>query len=92
MSARYPTGGSRVIIDDVVRSSAHPNMLGAGTKKAFEVADSTKPKPVHKAKPRAQVVKETQQEKKDRKRKEKRRRVEGKEGKLKGNDDEEDDE
>lgn len=71
ISARYPTSGSRVIVDEVVRSAAHPTMLGAGTAKAFEVADNAKPKALHKPKSRVQAPRETAQEKKDRKRKEK---------------------
>ncbi|CAK9785334.1 DEAD-domain-containing protein, partial [Cutaneotrichosporon oleaginosum] len=40
VSARYPTSGSRVIVDDVLRGDAHGVMLGASTEAAFEVADT----------------------------------------------------
>lgn len=40
VSARYPTSGSRVIVDDVLRGDAHGVMLGAGTRAAFEDADT----------------------------------------------------
>ncbi|GMK59849.1 hypothetical protein CspeluHIS016_0900660 [Cutaneotrichosporon spelunceum] len=40
VSARYPTSGSRVIVDDVLSGDAHGVMLGASTDAAFEVADT----------------------------------------------------
>jgi ATP-dependent RNA helicase DDX24/MAK5 len=40
VSARYPTSGSRVIVDDVLSGDAHTTMLGASTRAAFEVADT----------------------------------------------------
>ncbi|KAI9632805.1 P-loop containing nucleoside triphosphate hydrolase protein [Dioszegia hungarica] len=36
VSARYPTGGSKVIIDDLVRASGHETLLGAPTAKAWD--------------------------------------------------------
>ncbi|CAD6585850.1 MAG: ATP-dependent RNA helicase [Tremellales sp. Tagirdzhanova-0007] len=36
VSARYPTSGSKVIIDDLIRSTGHPTMLGASTVKAYD--------------------------------------------------------
>lgn len=52
VSTRYPTSGSRVIVDDVVAGTGHINMLGAGTETAYEVADrqASKPRPKPKAK------------------------------------------
>ncbi|BEI79786.1 hypothetical protein CcaverHIS002_0103150 [Cutaneotrichosporon cavernicola] len=40
VSARYPTSGSRIIVDDVLSGDAHGVMLGASTVPAFEVADA----------------------------------------------------
>ncbi|KAH8090622.1 P-loop containing nucleoside triphosphate hydrolase protein [Filobasidium floriforme] len=40
VSAKYPTSGSRTVIDDLLRDDNHPVMLGASTAKAFEDVDS----------------------------------------------------
>lgn len=39
VSTRYPTSGTRVIVDDVLSGAGHGVMLGAGTRRAFEEAD-----------------------------------------------------
>lgn len=57
VSTRYPTSGSRVIIDDVVAGTGHVNMLGAGTEAAYEVADKQKSKPKPKPKANAEEPK-----------------------------------
>ncbi|BEJ10856.1 hypothetical protein CspHIS471_0102780 [Cutaneotrichosporon sp. HIS471] len=94
VSARYPTSGSRIIVDDVLSGDAHGVMLGASTVAAFEVADTVASKRGGKATrkfdknktvDKAAVVK-GRQERKDAKKKAK-----GKD-KRKRDDDEEEDE
>ncbi|WRT63931.1 uncharacterized protein IL334_000858 [Kwoniella shivajii] len=36
VSAKYPTSGSKVIVDDLLRETGHATLLGAGTKKAYD--------------------------------------------------------
>ncbi|KAJ9128189.1 hypothetical protein QFC24_000481 [Naganishia onofrii] len=40
VSAKYPTSGSRVVIDDLLSATNNPQMLGASTTKAHEVVDA----------------------------------------------------
>ncbi|KAJ9109741.1 hypothetical protein QFC19_001971 [Naganishia cerealis] len=40
VSAKYPTSGSRVVINDLLSDKNHPQMLGASTAKAHEVVDA----------------------------------------------------
>ncbi|TXT07465.1 hypothetical protein VHUM_03185 [Vanrija humicola] len=54
VSARYPTAGSRVIVDDVLNNTAHGTMLGAGTLSAYDQMEGAKgkvEKPKRKAEP-----------------------------------------
>ncbi|KAL1411908.1 ATP-dependent RNA helicase [Vanrija albida] len=54
VSARYPTAGSRVIVDDVLNNTAHGTMLGAGTLSAYDQMEGAKgkvQKPKRKAEP-----------------------------------------
>lgn len=88
VSTRYPTSGTRVIVDDVLSGSGHNVMLGAGTKRAFEEADEG----VHKA--RKVIVKpkretKSAQERKQEKRDERKRK---RDGPRRRKDDDEDDE
>lgn len=39
VSAKYPTSGSRVIVDDMLDESGHTALLGASTRKAHEDID-----------------------------------------------------
>ncbi|WWC66623.1 uncharacterized protein I206_100526 [Kwoniella pini CBS 10737] len=44
ISAKYPTSGSKVIIDDLLRQTGHATLLGAGTKKAYDEVQGAKRK------------------------------------------------
>ncbi|KAK6905469.1 hypothetical protein I203_106298 [Kwoniella mangroviensis CBS 8507] len=44
VSARYPTSGSKIIVDDLLRETGHATLLGAGTKKAYDEVQSSKGK------------------------------------------------
>ncbi|WWD16361.1 hypothetical protein CI109_100787 [Kwoniella shandongensis] len=44
VSTRYPTSGSKVIVDDLLRETGHTTLLGAGTKKAYDDVQESKRK------------------------------------------------
>ncbi|WWD09175.1 hypothetical protein V865_007297 [Kwoniella europaea PYCC6329] len=44
VSARYPTSGSKIIVDDLLRETGHATLLGSGTKKAYDEVQSSKGK------------------------------------------------
>ncbi|WWC58365.1 uncharacterized protein I303_100905 [Kwoniella dejecticola CBS 10117] len=44
ISAKYPTSGSKVIIDDLLKQTGHATLLGAGTKKAYDEVQGSKRK------------------------------------------------
>ncbi|ODN77156.1 ATP-dependent RNA helicase MAK5 [Cryptococcus amylolentus CBS 6039] len=41
VSTRYPTSGSKVIVDDLIKSTGHGMLLGASTSKAYDEVEST---------------------------------------------------
>ncbi|WVR03687.1 hypothetical protein IAU60_000682 [Kwoniella sp. DSM 27419] len=44
VSAKYPTSGSKIIIDDLIRATGHETLLGAGTQKAYDEVTKAKKK------------------------------------------------
>ncbi|WVF66002.1 hypothetical protein IAT40_000740 [Kwoniella sp. CBS 6097] len=44
VSAKYPTSGSKIIVDDLLRETGHATLLGAGTKKAYDEVTADKSK------------------------------------------------
>ncbi|KAK8861716.1 ATP-dependent RNA helicase MAK5 [Kwoniella newhampshirensis] len=44
VSTRYPTSGSKVIVDDLLRETGHTTLLGAGTQKAYDDVQESKRK------------------------------------------------
>ncbi|WVW82057.1 hypothetical protein I302_104062 [Kwoniella bestiolae CBS 10118] len=44
ISARYPTSGSKIIVDDLLRETGHATLLGAGTQKAYDEVEKVKGK------------------------------------------------
>ncbi|OCF44081.1 ATP-dependent RNA helicase MAK5 [Kwoniella heveanensis CBS 569] len=53
VSAKYPTSGSKIIVDDLLRETGHATLLGAGTKKAYDEVDAAKGKRKRAAKSRS---------------------------------------
>ncbi|OWZ74759.1 ATP-dependent RNA helicase MAK5 [Cryptococcus neoformans Bt85] len=41
VSIRYPTSGSKVIVDDLIKSTGHRTLLGASTSKAYDQVEKT---------------------------------------------------
>ncbi|KIR59411.1 ATP-dependent RNA helicase MAK5 [Cryptococcus bacillisporus CA1873] len=41
VSIRYPTSGSKVIVDDLIKSTGHGTLLGASTSKAYDQVEKT---------------------------------------------------
>ncbi|WWC86013.1 uncharacterized protein L201_000884 [Kwoniella dendrophila CBS 6074] len=49
ISAKYPTSGSKVIIDDLLRETGHATLLGAGTQKAYDEVQKTSKRKLNKS-------------------------------------------